>query len=130
MQQGTVDAQENPYAMIDDGKFYEVQKYVSETGHVFSFEILIANKKFIDKLPADLRKLVIKAAKDATVKQRQLMEKEEGAFKAKVIKAGMKANSLTPAEKKPFVDATAKVYPMFEKDLGKDLMEIIRKVQK
>ena len=29
LQQGTVDAQENPYAMIDDGKFYEVQKYVS-----------------------------------------------------------------------------------------------------
>ena len=55
LQQGTVDAQENPYAMIDDGKFYEVQKYVSETGHVFSYEILIANKKFMDKHPADLR---------------------------------------------------------------------------
>ncbi len=130
LQQGTVDAQENPYAMIDDGKFYEVQKYVSETGHVFSYEILIANKKFMDKLPADLNKLVVKAAKDATAKQRQLMEKEEGAFKEKVIKAGMKANSLTAEEKKPFVEATAKVYPMFEKDLGKDLMEIIKKVQK
>ncbi|NCB94789.1 MAG: C4-dicarboxylate ABC transporter substrate-binding protein, partial [Clostridia bacterium] len=40
------------------------------------------------------------------------------------------ANSLTAEEKKPFVEATAKVYPMFEKDLGKDLMEIIKKVQK
>ena len=89
LQQGTVDAQENPYAMIDDGKFYEVQKYVSETGHVFSFEVLIANKKFIDKLPADLRTLVLKAAKDATIQQRKNMQKEEGAFKAKVIKAGM-----------------------------------------
>nr|MBP8685132.1 C4-dicarboxylate ABC transporter substrate-binding protein [Synergistaceae bacterium] len=68
--------------------------------------------------------------KDATAKQRQLMEKEEGAFKQKVIKAGMKANSLTTEEKKPFVETTAKVYPMFEKDLGKDLMEIIKKVQK
>ena len=70
LQQGTVDAQENPYAMIDDGKFYEVQKYVSETGHVFSYEILIANKKFMDKLPADLRKVVVDAAHKAIMAQR------------------------------------------------------------
>ena len=63
LQQGTVDAQENPYAMIVDGKFYEVQKYVSETGHVFSFEVLIANKKFMDNLPADLNELVVKSAR-------------------------------------------------------------------
>ena len=130
LQQGTVDAQENPYAMIDDGKFYEVQKYVSETGHVFSYEVLIANKKFMEKLPEGLRKLVISAAKKATAEQRKLMEKEEGTFKAKVIKAGMKANSLTAAEKKPFVEATKKVYSMFDKDLGKEIMDIARKVQK
>lgn len=130
LQQGTVDAQENPYAMIDDGKFYEVQKYVSETGHVFSFEVLIANKKFIDKLPADLRTLVLKAAKDATIQQRKNMQKEEGAFKAKVIKAGMKANTLSAADKKPFVAATVQVYKQFEKDLGPDLMAIVKQVQK
>jgi len=82
--------------MIVDGKFYEVQKYVSETGHVFSFEILIANKKFMDKLPSDLQKLVIKAAHDATLKQRKLMAASEGQFKAQVVKAGMKVNELTP----------------------------------
>ena len=130
LQQGTVDAQENPYAMIDDGKFYEVQKYVSETGHVFSFEVLIANKKFIDKLPADLRTLVLKAAKDATIQHRKNMQKEEGAFKAKVIKAGMKANTLSAADKKPFVAATVQVYKQFEKDLGPDLMAIVKQVQK
>ena len=130
LQQGTVDAQENPYAMIDDGKFYEVQKYVSETGHVFSFGVLIANKKFIDKLPADLRTLVLKAAKDATIQQRKNMQKEEGAFKAKVIKAGMKANTLSAADKKPFVAATVQVYKQFEKDLGPDLMAIVKQVQK
>lgn len=129
LQQGTVDAQENPYAMIDDGKFYEVQKYVSETGHVFSYEILIANKKFMEKLPEDLRTLVVKAAKDATARQRQLMEEEESVFKDKVVKAGMQVNVLTPEDKKPFVAATAKVYKQFEKDLGKDLMDIARQVQ-
>jgi tripartite ATP-independent transporter DctP family solute receptor len=129
LQQGTVDAQENPYAMIYDGKFYEVQKYVSETGHVFSYEVLIANKKFIDKLPEDLRSLVIKAAKDATIKQRQFMEEEENFFKNKVIEAGMQVNVLTPEDKKPFIAAATKVYKQFEKELGKDLMDIVRQVQ-
>ena len=130
LQQGTVDAQENPYAMIDDGKFYEVQKYVSETGHVFSYEILIANKKFMDKLPSDLREVVVDAARKAIAAQRASLEKEEAAFKAKVTKAGLQANELTPEQKKPFVEATKKVYTQFEKDLGKEIMDIARKVQK
>lgn len=130
LQQGTVDAQENPYAMIDDGKFYEVQKFVSETGHVFSYEVLIANKKFMDKLPKDLRNIVTESAVKAIKMQRSLLEKEEANFKAKVIKAGMKANSLTAAEKKPFVEATKAVYKQFEGDLGKEIMDIARKVQK
>lgn len=130
LQQGTVDAEENPYAMIDDGKFYEVQKYVSETGHVFSYEILIANKKFMDKLPEDIRKVVVDAGHKAVMTQRESLKKEEAAFKEKVTKAGLIANELTPEEKKPFVEATSKVYSQFEDDLGKEIMDIARKVQK
>ncbi len=130
LQQGTVDAQENPYAMIVDGKFYEVQKYVSETGHVFSYEILIANKKFMEKLPQDLRALVADSARAAILKQREMMIKMEGDFKADVVKAGMQANELTPEEKKPFVDAASSVYAQFEKQLGAEIMGIARKVQR
>ena len=130
LQQKTVDAQENPYAMIDDGKFYEVQKYVSETGHVFSYEILIANKKFMEKLPEDLRALVVNEARKAIMTQRSSMEKEEAAFKAKVIEAGLEANDLTAEDKKPFVEATKKVYSQFEGDLGTEIMDIVKRVQK
>lgn len=130
LQQGTVDAQENPYAMIDDGKFYEVQKYVSETGHVFSYEIIIANKKFMEKLPEDLRKLVVDEAGKAIATQRESMKNEELKFKDKVIKGGLTANELSPEDKKPFVEATKKVYGQFEGELGTEIMEIARKVQK
>lgn len=130
LQQGTVDAQENPYAMIVDGKFYEVQKYVSETGHVFSVTMLIANKKFMDKLPPDLREIIVKASHDFAVEQRKTIAGMENGFKNECIKAGMQVNPLTPEEKKPFVEATKKVYGQFEKDLGKEIMDIARKVQK
>lgn len=130
LQQGTVDAQENPYAMIDDGKFYEVQKFVSETGHVFSYEILIANKKFMDSLPDDLRALVESEATKAIAVQREAMKQEEASFKEKVIAGGLTANDLTPEEKQPFVEKTQVVYKQFEKDLTPEIMEIARKVQK
>ena len=130
LQQGVVDAEENPYAMIVDGKFNEVQKYVSETGHVFSVTLLIANKKFIEELPEDLRKIVIKAGNDYALAQRKLIAGMESKFKEDLVKSGMKANELTAADKKPLVDATKKVYAQFEGQLGKEIMDIARKVQK
>ena len=84
----------------------------------------------MEKLPADLRKIVDDAAHRAVMDQRARMEKEEAVFKAKVTKTGLKANTLTPEQKKPFVDATKKVYSQFEKDLGKEIMDIAKKVQK
>ena len=84
----------------------------------------------MDKLPADLRKVVVDAAHKAIMTQRASLEKEEAAFKAKVTKAGLTANELTPEQKKPFVEATKKVYAQFENELGKEIMDIARKVQK
>ncbi|MDR3255628.1 MAG: DctP family TRAP transporter solute-binding subunit [Synergistaceae bacterium] len=130
LQQGVVDAAECPYALISDSKFYEVQKYVSETGHIFSVTLLIANKDFIDKLPDDLRAIVIKAGRDYAKAQRKLMAGMEADYKKQIEASGMKANGLTPEEKKPFVDATVKVYAQFEDQLGKEIMDIARKVQK
>ena len=130
LQTKTVDGEENPYAMICDGKFYEVQKYVSETGHVFSVTMLIANKKFIETLPADLQKLVRKAGHDYALEQRKTIAGMEKGFKEEAIKHGMIANELSAADKKPFVAATVGVYKQFEKDLGPEIMGIARKVQK
>lgn len=130
LQQGVVDGEENPYAMIADGKFNEVQKYVSETGHVFSVTMLIANKKFIESLSDDLRAIVIQAGKDYAIAQRKLIASLEEGFKTDLVKSGMQANELSAADKKPFVDATVKVYAQFEDQLGKEIMDIARKVQK
>lgn len=66
------------------------------------------------KLPADLRALVIKAAKDFSVEQRKTIAGLETQFK-EVVKAGMKANELTAEQKKPFVTATTKVYAKVRK---------------
>src|SRR5689334_12310157 len=65
LQQGTVDDQENPLLVITSAKLYEVQKYLSLTGHVYSPALILMNKAAWDKLsPAD-QQAFLAAAKEA-----------------------------------------------------------------
>ena len=58
----TVDGQENPFNTILSSKFYEVQKYLSITNHVYSPWIVLASKKWWDGLSKDEQKVLLDAA--------------------------------------------------------------------
>jgi tripartite ATP-independent transporter DctP family solute receptor len=130
LQQGTVDGQENPFTLIYESKFYEVQKYVSATGHVFSVVMLLTNKKFMDSLPDDLRKIVTDASAAFVKEHRRVMPGAEEENMKVLQQSGMELNELTPEQKKPFLEATAPVYQEFEADLTKEIMDLARKSQK
>lgn len=57
-----VDGQENPYTTIVSSKFYEVQKYLTVTNHVYSPWIMTASKVWWDKLSPDEQKILMEAA--------------------------------------------------------------------
>jgi len=63
LETGAVDGQENPYNTILSSKFYEVQKYLSVTNHVYSPWIVTVSKKFWDGLSKDEQKVLSDAAK-------------------------------------------------------------------
>src|SRR6188768_3347564 len=65
-----VDGQENPFAVIESSKFYEVQKYVSGTNHVYATNPVQISKKFWDKLSAAEHKILQDAANEAVAYQR------------------------------------------------------------
>ncbi|HEU4373587.1 MAG TPA: TRAP transporter substrate-binding protein [Telluria sp.] len=65
LETGTVDGQENPVNTIQSSKFYEVQKFLSLTKHVYSPWIVLASKKWWDKLSADEKKAVQESAEAA-----------------------------------------------------------------
>jgi TRAP-type C4-dicarboxylate transport system substrate-binding protein len=50
MQQKLIDGQESALTTIYESKFYEVQKYITLTNHLYSTDILVANKNFMDNL--------------------------------------------------------------------------------
>ncbi|GLS13218.1 MULTISPECIES: TRAP transporter substrate-binding protein [Hydrogenophaga] len=94
----TVDGQENPYNTIVSSKFYEVQKYLTVTNHVYSPWIVTVSKKWWDGLSAAEKKVL----QDAAVKSRDFERQDTRAEGAKALAdlkgKGMQVNELPPAE--------------------------------
>lgn len=128
LQQKTVDAMECPAVLYEDGKFYEVQKYLSLTGHVFSVVPVMIGKKFFDGLPKDLQKMVKEEAHRYVLAQRKIIDAEEKKVFDVLKKKGMVINDLTPAQKKLFVQATAPTYEQFRGKIGSDLVDMAIKI--
>ena len=62
LQQKVVDGQENPPSLVLAMKFYEVQKYYTLDGHIYSIDFTFINDKFYNSLPEDLRQIVYEGA--------------------------------------------------------------------
>ena len=107
LQQKTIDGQENPIPTIWLSKFYEVQKYVTLTGHVYGPHIFLVGKKLWDSFPAADQKVIAEAAKESAVYQRALNRKMNKDFVDELRKAGVTVTELTPEQHKAFVDAVA-----------------------
>ena len=72
LQNGTIDAQENPLALIKSASFFEVQKYVNKTEHVRSWIYLTISDITWAKLSGDDQKAVLEAAARAQKYEREL----------------------------------------------------------
>ena len=116
-----VDAQENPYTVIYAQKFYDVQKYVSTTGHAYDALVLVASKKFWDGLsPAD-RDLLQAAANEATVFQRQTSRDLNGSLRGELVKQGMMINDVTDAERARMREKLKPVIDKYTAQVGTDV---------
>jgi C4-dicarboxylate-binding protein DctP len=126
LQTGVVDAEENPNSNIDTQKFYEVQKYLTITNHGYHAYVLIANKKFWDTLPADIRQIMDGVVKDTTAYFNSVAQKDDQDALAH-IKASGKTQivTLTKEERTGLKKAMLKVHREFESKIGKDLLESI-----
>lgn len=124
-----VDAMENPFGLIDSGKFYEVQKYLSITSHVYSPFIVIASKKWFDKL-SDADKTAVKQAATEAAKYQRQLEREQAVQLEKSLKEkGMQINEVSPAEIERLRAAVKPVVTKYAQELGVDLNQVAASVK-
>ncbi|WP_394757503.1 TRAP transporter substrate-binding protein [Rhodoferax sp.] len=116
-----VDGQENPYNTILSSKFYEIQKYLTVTNHVYSPWIVLASKKWWDSLSKDEKAVLMTAAKTS----RDFERKDTRAEAAKALDdlkgKGMQVTVLSPSEAARMRDKLTRVNAGIATNVGMDL---------
>jgi tripartite ATP-independent transporter DctP family solute receptor len=115
--QNVVDAQENPIAVIYHNKFYEVQKYLTLTRHVYNCMVHVVSTKSWAKLTPAQKKIFREESKSAGAYMRKAIVAEEADQIAKMEKAGLQVARPNLA---PFRAAMGPAYERIGKYAGED----------
>ena len=126
LQTKVVDGQENPLALIDAAKFYEVQKFCSLTGHMWEGFWMVANRRNFEQLPQDLRATVLRLINEGAVKQRADMATLNATLETQLKEKGLIFNTV---DKKPFQAAlkTAGFYVEWRGKFGEDAWKVLER---
>src|SRR3984893_10330804 len=128
LQTGVVDGTENPPSNFYTQKMNEVQKYLTLSNHGYLGYAVIANKKFWDGLPGDIRITLEGAMKDATKYANDIAQKENDSALEAVRKTGRtQILTLTADEKAAWKKALAAVHQENESRIGKDVIQEVYK---
>ena len=120
VQQGAIDGLEIPLGVIDQNKYYEVTKYLSLTGHIYSMIGLLIAKRSLDRLPAEVRAAVVEAGAEATRAQRAANAEATKGFRDSLARHGMQVNEV--ADKAAFRRGVLPMYESFRGQIGSDLV--------
>lgn len=123
LQQKVIDGQENPLSIIYPLKVYEVQKYLSLTGHFYGVFGVYMNKRLFDGLSADLQKAVDSSARESILWHRKTIVAEEQGYLEGLKKAGIGINQPSPEQLRLFRDKVTPVYEDVRKTVGPELMD-------
>ncbi|HEU0200995.1 MAG TPA: TRAP transporter substrate-binding protein [Burkholderiaceae bacterium] len=118
-----VDGQENPFTVVHAQKFYDVQKYLSTTAHAYDVLVLIASKKFWDKLNDADRAPLTEAAREATVYQREQSRALNAKLRDELVRSGMRINDVSAAERSRMRMKLQPVIDKYTAQLGAPLVK-------
>ena len=125
LEQGVIDGQENPFAIINVAGYPEVQKYVSNTGHFFDFISVVANKDWFDGLEEENRALIVEAMDTAVAFQRELATEQDAEALGKLTAAGMTFTEVSPELAAKLRELTAPVATETKARLDGGLVELL-----
>lgn len=125
LQQGTVSAEENPLHEVVSRKFYEVQKYISITDHVYTPYFMGMSKITWGKLSDEQKKIIMEAAAIGQAEQRKQNEIMTAEAMKTVIDYGCEVE--TNPDKSVFKEQSQHVWKIFTDEYGSELLDMINK---
>lgn len=122
LQLGTIDGQENPLEVPLANKFYEVQDYLSITGHLSDGYVLAVNQDVWESLDAETQEAVRAAAQETAEFKLERDLSEEDRIVAELEEQGMQVNRLSEEQRAAFQEKARELYPNFESLVGERCM--------
>lgn len=117
LQQGTIEAQENPFAMIKNAGFSEVQKYVNLTAHLMSWGYPIVGEAKFQKMPPHLQEIFLQAAKEMQAYEHHLFLANEAKVQEDLQKEGM---TFVNVDQQAFIEKSEKaIYESLSPEMKK-----------
>lgn len=107
---GVCDGQENPVALIDSSKFYEVQKYCTVIDYMFFVEPFYVNLEWYNSLPEDLQVIMKECAEAMMVEDSRITDEENDAYKENIANNGVEVTYLTPEQKEAWMPLAEEVW--------------------
>ena len=125
LQQGLVDAQENPFDTIISSKMYEQAKYLILTHHVMFPSAFAMNLDYFNSLPAEYQDLILTAAKEANVYQFDLALKSNAEAIETLQDAGLEVIEFSDADYAKMKELAAPVFKMVRQDCGDEMVDAL-----
>ncbi|MCM3399597.1 TRAP transporter substrate-binding protein [Oceanobacillus profundus] len=122
LQTKTVDGQENPLSNVVSKKFYEVQDYLTLSGHGYMAYPLVISSDFYNKLPEDLQVAIDEVAQEVTDWQWEEALKDEEEYMKVLNESNIQINELSSEQKKAFREAMSGAYDQFSEMEGSNIL--------
>jgi tripartite ATP-independent transporter DctP family solute receptor len=122
LKQGVIDGQENPLAQIVPGRFYEVQRFLSLSKHVYSPAYPVMSRRYFEALDPELRAGILEAAREVGRFHRELGEREDERFLA-LLEGKIEVSEI---DRPAFVAAAEPLYREFEEKFGSEMVDTVR----
>jgi len=118
-----IDGQDAPFTAVYSSRFYEVQKYLTATKHIYTPVIVAVSGKFWDKLGGDERKVLQDACDESRTYHRTVSREANDKVVAELKAKGMAFNEISPAERAKMKEKVKPVTDKYSKELGEDLVK-------
>ena len=126
LQTGVINGLDHTAIVCNITKKFTIAKYFTELNYAQGLFVHLVNKRWFNKLPADLQKVFIEVLEEESVKTRALTREQHDAQIAKAKEAGVEFIQISDADKATLVKMAEPVYASWGEKIGLDYLNKVR----
>jgi TRAP-type C4-dicarboxylate transport system substrate-binding protein len=126
LQTGVINGLDHTAIVCNITKKFEVAKYFTEINYAQGLFIHLINKRWFDRLPADLQKILLEVIEEESVKTRQATRKQQDDQIAAAKANGVEFFQLSDGDRQKLIEQAAPVYQNWGKQIGQEFLDKMR----